>query len=99
MSHLTFATTAQGPDFVYRTVNAQYQVSREAFIECVEARCAAAEARTTGVWAEDCLPDVKAESQRRVSELRQFRRTPCGRGPESLQLMRKSLGTHSFIVQ
>ena len=70
MSHLTFATTAQVPDFAYRTAQAHYQVSREAFIECVEARCAAAEARTTGVWAEDCPPDLKAESQRRVSELR-----------------------------
>jgi hypothetical protein len=70
MSRLTFATTVQAPDFVYQMGHARYQVSRESFIECVEARCGELEARSTGVWAEDCPPDRKAEHRRAVLELR-----------------------------
>jgi hypothetical protein len=70
MSQLTFATTAHTPDFHYQVAHVRYQVSRGAFMECIEARCGELEARSTGVWAGYCPADVVTEDQRAVSELR-----------------------------
>jgi hypothetical protein len=70
MSQLTFATTAHTPDFHYQVAQVRYQVSRGAFIECIEARCGELEARSTGVWAGYCPPDVAAEDRRAVRALR-----------------------------